>query len=87
VVVAIGYFIWTDVYNTSHDGILALTLIAVAIITFFGFMALGQSLGCDWKITKAGMRNAIAVTVLTVYFVLLALIIFLSSPDKPEPLT
>ena len=86
-VVTIGYFIWIDIFKGSHDGILALTLTAVAIITFFGFIALEQSLGGEWKLTKAGMRNAITVSVLTVYFVLLALIIFLKSPEKPQPLT
>jgi hypothetical protein len=86
-VVAIGLFVWSGILHARYDAILAFILVVVAVITFFGFMSLGRSLGGEWELSSEAMRNAITVSTMTVYFVILALAIFLKPPEEQQPIT
>ena len=51
-------------------------LLLVGIITFFGFMRIGETTGGEWAIHRGGMRTAITVAIVTTYLVLLAYVAF-----------
>ena len=81
-----GLLVWSFLFSGSHDVVLALTAILIALVTFFGFMTLGHSLGGGWALNKGGMRTAITASVVTVYFFVLALAVFVSSPQEQRPI-
>lgn len=57
--------------------ILAMTAIAIAFITYFGFVAISQSQDKGWAANIGSMRTAIASGVLALYFFILPISIFL----------
>ena len=87
IVSAAGLFVWSWVFDGRHDAILSFTVFAVAVVTFFGALSLGKTLGGEWQPSKAGLRNAIAVSVIVTHFLILALYIFLKSPNEPSLMT
>ena len=86
-IAVIGVSVWSFLFCSKPDVILALTAILLGLVTFFGFMTLGHSLGAGWALNKGGMRTAITAAVVIVYFFVLALAIFIQSPDKIKPIT
>jgi len=56
---------------------LSLMMVAVGLITFFGFMGLGVSAE-DHNLSKTGIRLAIVVSVVTFYLVLVGTVSFFS---------
>jgi hypothetical protein len=67
---------------------LNLTLIFVALITFFGFLMRGEAKGGNSLIDKGGMRTAITATVITVYLVLVGMVAFMvTAPEKMPTIT
>lgn len=74
-----GFSLWWfgRSYNLNNTGIiLAMTAMLLAMVTFFGLMALSESLGRGWGLNKGGMRGAIASAVLVVYFFVLSMSMF-----------
>ena len=91
-IVAIGLVLWKlegiDAIFINDAVVLNAALIGVALVTFFGFLIVGQSMGGDWTIDKGGMRIAITAAVVTMYLVLVGLTAFLSkSPSELPPIT
>ena len=85
---ACAYFAIHPVANTSLSyWALSLSLTAVAVITFFGFMWYMQSLGGQWALNKGGMRLAIVASVMTVYLVLVGTVMFFTNGDAVPPMT
>jgi len=79
VIVAIGFSsMWVFIsgsklnwvgYNLPNPGIfMALTSTVLALVTFFGLLAVSESSGRGWGSNKGSMRGTIAATVLVVYF-------------------
>ena len=87
IVGAAGLFVWSWVFDRHHDVILSFTVFAVAVLTFFGTLSLGKTLGGEWRPSKAGLRNAIAVSVIVTHFLILALYVFLKSPSEQSLMT
>ncbi|NPV63861.1 MAG: hypothetical protein HPY61_14765 [Methanotrichaceae archaeon] len=81
VIIAIGgLYIWR--FFKPFDTILAMIAILLAFITYFGFMAISQSLGQGWASNIGSMRTAIASGMLIFYFFILSIAIFFSSAYK-----
>ena len=75
-------------YSNSDSVFLNITVICVALVTYFGFLMFGQARGGEWAINKGGMRTAITASVVTVYLVLVGLVAFLTKgPDELLPIT
>lgn len=64
---------------------LSVTVIAIALITFFGFMWCAEKQGGNWALNAGGMRLAIVITVFTVYLLLVGMISLFRNPGEvPE---
>lgn len=75
-----GLFIWR--FFKPLDTVLAMTAIFLAFFTYFGFMAISQSLGQGWASNIGSMRTAIASGILVFYFFILSISIFFSAAYK-----
>lgn len=85
-IVAIGLVLWKCVKTDAV--FLTTVVIGVALVTFFGFLIVGQSMGGDWTIDKGGMRMAITAAVVTMYLVLVGLTVFMvKGPQELLPIT
>lgn len=69
------------------DTPLSTALILIAVITFFGFMWMGEILGGEWALNRGGMRIAITVAIVTVYLVLMTYVVFFRFGADLPPLT
>jgi hypothetical protein len=76
-----------DLWLGNTDTVLAFTVVACALLTFFSILALGNRLGEEWRLDKGGMRNAITVAIVVTYFIVLTFSVFLSPPSSLNPLT
>lgn len=61
---------------------LAVAIVATAVLSFVGLLAIRQSPQGEWKIEEADMRTAIAGTIVIEYLVLVATVAFL--PELPN---
>lgn len=91
-IVAIALVLWKlegiEAMFINDVVVLNAALIGVAIVTFFGFLIVGQSIGGDLTIDKGGMRIAITASFVIVYLVLVGLTAFLSrGPIEMLPIT
>lgn len=66
---------------------LSLSLAAIAVVSFFGFMWYMQTLGGQWSLNKGGMRLAIVASVMTVYLVMVSTVVFFTNGEKVPPIT
>lgn len=81
IVVAIGgLYIWR--FCKPLDTVLAMIAILLAFVTYFGFMAISQSLGQGWASNIGSMRTAITSGILVFYFFILSISIFFSAAFK-----
>jgi len=91
VIAAVGTLIWDFGFEArgqrGHDTILGLTVFAIGIVTFFGFMMIGHSLGSGWSLTKGGLRTAIAAAIVVTYLFMVSFETFLIPPEKVSPIT
>lgn len=69
-----GIYIWR--FLQISDVVLGMTCILLALTTFFGFIAISQSLGKGPTSNMGSMRTAIASGVLVMYFFILAISTF-----------
>jgi hypothetical protein len=67
--------------NTAHS----VSIIATAVISFVGLLALTQPQKGIWDITEAHMRTAIAGTIVVEYLVLVATVAFLKGGAEALP--
>lgn len=85
---ACAYFAIHPVGSTSLSyWALSLSLTAVAVVSFFGFMWYVQSLGGPWALNRGGMRLAIVASVMTVYLVLVGTVVFFTNGEAVPPMT
>ncbi|MFN2161379.1 MAG: hypothetical protein ACK2UN_04820, partial [Candidatus Promineifilaceae bacterium] len=82
-IVLIGLTVWK--YFDKDAVFLNLVVICVAIVTYFGFLILGQAIGGDCAINKGGMRTAITAAIVTVYLVLVGLVAFMTKGPEELP--
>ena len=66
---------------------LSVALVAVGVVTFFGFMWYMQKLGGEWALDKGGMRLAIVASVITVYLVLVCAVSFFTAKGEIPRIT
>ncbi len=83
----LGFYLWGWVISPRSSAVLTITVFAVALATFFGSLALGQTPGQEWKPNNADLRNAITISVIITHFLILATYIFLDAPDEQSQLT
>jgi hypothetical protein len=77
IVIAVGgLYIWR--FFLPIDTVLAIISFLLALTTYFGFMAISQSLGKGLESNIGSMRTAIASGVLVLYFFILPVSIFLT---------
>ena len=77
IVIAVGgLYIW--LFFLTKDTVLVMTSVLLALTTYFGFMAISQSLGKGLASNMGCMRTAIASGVLVLYFFILPISIFLT---------
>ena len=60
IVGSLTWYHYLDAQKGGIDMILALTLFAISISTFFGFLIIGSAPGAGWHPTKGGIRISIA---------------------------
>jgi len=85
-IILIGLAVWK--YFDKDAVFLNLVVICVALVTYFGFLMLGEAMGGDWAVNKGGMRTAITASIVTVYLVLIGLVAFMTAgPEKLLPIT
>ena len=86
-----GTLIWDFGFEsrgqTGHDTILGLTVFAIATVTFFGFLVIGESQGEGWSPAKGGMRTAIAASIVITYLFLLCFETYLVPPKDVSSIT
>ena len=85
ILATVGTLLWDFVYQGDHDTILGLTVFAVAMCTFFGFIIAGSSNKSRWKSDKSGMRTAITAAIIVTYLFMLSFITFLVGPQELSP--
>ena len=69
--------------NRGDDVYFSVAIGAPAAISLFGFLLIGSSLGERWSLNAGGIRNAIAVTTVTVFFTVFTVSLFLTGgPDR-----
>lgn len=90
-IAAAGTLTWNFIFEArgeeGHDVILGLTVFAVGIVTFFGFLMIGYSRGAGWQLTNGGLRTAIAATIVVTYLFLVSFEIYLVPPEQVSPIT
>jgi hypothetical protein len=90
-IAAVGTLTWDFGFESrgqlGHDAILGLTVFAIGVVTFFGFLVLGHSLGGGWSLTKGGLRTAIAAAIVVTYLFMVSFEIFLVPPSLVSPIT
>lgn len=72
--------------EVSPRMILSLMVVAVALITFYGFMGLGVD-GTDSTLSKSDIRLAIVISTLTSYFVIFGTVSFFDEGSEPGQLS
>lgn len=69
----------------GHLSFLSLAVAAVAVITFFGFLILERNTSAGGTFSEEGIRQAIAVAIVTVYLVLVGVVAFFGGKwESPE---
>jgi hypothetical protein len=66
------------------DVILAMIAILLAFTTFFGFLAIAQSLGKGWDSNKGAMRMAITSGILILYLFILPIATFITTKEMSQ---
>jgi hypothetical protein len=79
-----GLFLYSRL-NTAMP--MTATVVATALIAFFGFIALRQGDKDRWEITESSMRTAIAAALVLVYIVLLSIVSFFGGSIQQPPVT
>src|SRR2546423_10988645 len=75
-------------YRLDTDAPLSVAIIATAVFSFLGLLALPQPAEGIWKLTEPIMRTAIAGTIVIEYLVLVATVAFFKSgPESLPPIT
>ena len=70
-------------YYLPYPGIiLAMGSMIIALVTFFGLLAVGESSGKGWGLNKGTMRGAIAGSILVVYLFVLSMSAFVPYQEK-----
>jgi len=78
---------WMAFAVTKNDAPYAFLLISVALISFFGLIALSNTGDKPFKFTEASLRIAIAGSVVIEYLVLVAIVAFFREGDDLPPIT
>src|SRR5688572_17475988 len=75
-------------HRSKSDGPLGLAVGITAMFAFVGMLALSQKTDGTWRITEAGMRTAIASTLVAVYISLVSMLTFhVADPGTINPIT
>jgi hypothetical protein len=89
-IAAAGTLTWNIAFEQrgreGYDVILGLTVFAIAVVTFFGFLVIGHSRGGGWQLTKGGLRTAIAATLVVTYLFLVSFAVYLVPPKDVSPI-
>lgn len=81
IVIAVGgLYIWKFFYP-AVDTILLMISVLLPLTTYFGFLAISQSLGQGLASNMGSMRTAIVSGVLVLYFFILSVSIFLTDKN------
>lgn len=80
-----GLYIWRILSGKSST-VLVMTSILLALSTYFGFVAISQSLGKGPTSNMGSIRTAIASGILVLYFFICSISIF-ASPENVHPLS
>lgn len=64
----------SEALQLPYPGItLAMSSMIIALVTFFGLLAVSESSGRGWGLNKGSMRGAVAATILVVYLNVLSM--------------
>lgn len=64
----------SEIIQLPYPGItLAMSSMVIAVVTFFGLLAVSESSGRGWGLNKGSMRGAVAATILVVYLFVLSM--------------
>ncbi len=83
IIAIVGLYIWR--FHKPIDTVLAMIAILLAFVTYFGFMAISQSLDQGWASNIGSMRTAITSGILVFYLFILSISIFFSTAYKFSP--
>jgi len=74
IIIFLGLGIWEFIFDGAHDVILTLITVLISLITFFGFLSLENS---HTSLDAGDLQTSITVSIVTTYFWILSMTIFL----------
>jgi len=87
IIATTGTLIWDFVFHGDHDTILGLTAFTIGLTTLFGFMLLSKYRTRDWSLTRGGLRDAIAASIVVTYLFMVGFTTFLETPERVSEIT